>query len=511
MTPEERYCFDVSGFIVLPGVLGQEALERARRGDLAFLADGAEHFAFVQELCGGKYPGRQVTRNPRQLVPHLLEPRQKLQGGYNPADISRRYASDNGQRCCNTLQLLWCLDGQPGTDLDDPCQDDYGRWVAFPSSHMSNIVAPDTIVGGSASPMRRRPALKPGDLLVAAGSLLCGLLPAGDPSSPAGRTQLVLCEYSGQWNPGAAFVADLPTERPVWQAGLGPAEVSLLNGTTEADAAPQPAVSRLVLTAAEEQAAADRWAWDLCGYIVIKNAMEDSWCDTCLDALAANQGRIIDRTHDRTFPRDHNGSAEHGARVLVELLALEPPHAAPFAKMVANPAVVDRAVWMLGGRACGDAILLGSSHDGRKRIQSDDCEHPIPSFKTGRARVNHEPAVLRARVNHWPAGTYGESDPPVPEIAFFVFDEGEGGDTLHGGAPGSNPFSAGTDRAAGYFCRDGFTCVDKINVAYQLQDSCVADGGVSPIFHAFVPRLRTTRDNTANTPTEDTAHNGPTG
>ena len=58
-----------------------------------------------------------------------------------------------------------------------------------------------------------------------------------------------------------------------------------------------------------------------------------------------------------------------------------------------------------------------------------------------------------------------------------------GGDRLHGGAPGTNPlpWSTGTQTSCWYQCREiggeMYTCVSKINVAYQLQDSTAADGG----------------------------------
>ena len=56
------------------------------------------------------------------------------------------------------------------------------------------------------------------------------------------------------------------------------------------------------------QEAADRWAWDLCAYLLIPGAMEDAWCDQCLAALEANKGLVRDRTLSRTFPRDHDSA-----------------------------------------------------------------------------------------------------------------------------------------------------------------------------------------------------------
>ena len=126
-------------------------------------------------------------------------------------------------------------------------------------------------------------------------------------------------------------------------AKSAPAPVPVQKNDVHANAeGPQPVA---------EQEAFDRWAWDLCGYLVIPGAMEDEWCDKCLEALNANKSKIKDRTHHRTFPRDHAGSDKLGSRALIDLLALPAPHSQPFARMVANPTVLQRVVWMLGGRA----------------------------------------------------------------------------------------------------------------------------------------------------------------
>ena len=147
-----------------------------------------------------------------------------------------------------------------------------------------------------------------------------------------------------------------------------------------------------VLAGGEAEEAAERWAWDLNGYLVLPGLMSEEWCRSALAAVEANTHLIKDRTHERTFPRDLEGSDEAGSRALTELLALPPPHDAPFATMMAHPGVLKRVQWMLGGKA---------------------------------------------RVNHWGAGQVAFY--PVPEMAAFYFDKGHGGDRLHGGAPGTNP------------------------------------------------------------------------
>jgi hypothetical protein len=186
LTAEQRYCFDVRGWVVLPAALDAAAVARARRGELDAL-DGATPTEIVSELCGGGPSGRSQGDCTLLRPPQLLDPRRVLSGGHAPDGLARSYVSDNGQRRCNTLQLLWCLDGQCATDLDSALageEDGSGCWVAYPASHLSNCPAPAALRDGAPSALRRQPALEPGDLLLCAASLLCGLLP---PSPASGK------------------------------------------------------------------------------------------------------------------------------------------------------------------------------------------------------------------------------------------------------------------------------------------------------------------------------------
>ena len=82
----------------------------------------------------------------------------------------------------------------------------------------------------------------------------------------------------------------------------------------------------------DPEEAAERWAWDLCGYLVLPGIMDEEWQQQCLASIEANSDLVVDRTHNRTFPRDHEGDRTAGSRALVELLALPEPHSSPFAR-----------------------------------------------------------------------------------------------------------------------------------------------------------------------------------
>ena len=84
--------------------------------------------------------------------------------------------------------------------------------------------------------------------------------------------------------------------------------------------------------AGDPEEAAERWAWDLCGYLVLPGIMDEEWQEECLASIDANSDLVVDRTHHRTFPRDHEGDSTAGSRALVELLALPEPHSSPFAR-----------------------------------------------------------------------------------------------------------------------------------------------------------------------------------
>ena len=163
--------------------------------------------------------------------------------------------------------------------------------------------------------------LQPGDLILCAANLLCGLQPRTD--GTPGR--LLCAEFAASgWLP--TFSA-LESPDPAWKSALGATERLLLDGGGDEDGQAPPAG-----LAGDPEEAAERWAWDLCGYLVLPGIMDEEWQQQCLASIDANSELVVDRTHHRTFPRDHEGDSSAGSRALVELLALPEPHSSPFAR-----------------------------------------------------------------------------------------------------------------------------------------------------------------------------------
>ena len=137
MTNEENYHFDVTGYLIVPGVLTVRSVERLATKHLisSETADGASpscvsscsalHFLrdppvltqYLEEICGENF---RLDRSP-----HLIEVngdgsengKVPLSGGSEWQDWSRAYRQYNGSRFCQGLRVIWAL-----ADVNE------GRW-----------------------------------------------------------------------------------------------------------------------------------------------------------------------------------------------------------------------------------------------------------------------------------------------------------------------------------------------------------------------------------------------
>ena len=128
MTNEENYHFDVTGYLIVPGVLPpdqlktcNEALDRLGTADgaapscvsscsaLHFLRDHPVLVQYLEEICGENF---RIDRSP-----HLIEVngdgskngKVPLSGGSEWQDWSRAYRQHNGSRFCQGLRAIWAL------------------------------------------------------------------------------------------------------------------------------------------------------------------------------------------------------------------------------------------------------------------------------------------------------------------------------------------------------------------------------------------------------------------
>ena len=85
--------------------------------------------------------------------------------------------------------------------------------------------------------------------------------------------------------------------------------------------------------------------WDLCGYVILRNVMDDAWIAAAHEA--------IDQFRDRfdLEPDGTNGSRRLAGAPFPSLHGLfdfPHPYCEPFREMIAHPAVVQRLNWMMG-------------------------------------------------------------------------------------------------------------------------------------------------------------------
>ena len=102
--------------------------------------------------------------------------------------------------------------------------------------------------------------------------------------------------------------------------------------------------------------AAERWAFDTNGYLLVEGVMDDEWIDAAVTGIDANLERMIYRGAGDKLDGDVTLAEIPGAPTisgtgrpdLKDLFQLPAPHNEPFLKMMAHPAVIQRLNWMIG-------------------------------------------------------------------------------------------------------------------------------------------------------------------
>ena len=377
LTIEQNFTFDALGFLVLPQLLSRAELAACRDsgdglGDL-FSEAGAVG-RYVRELCGDGFrqdgPARHV---PAAAAGGYDEASLPLTGGAHTLD--RAYINLTGWNGRNAdgspltraggaweeVRIRQCQGLVAAIALTDSAEGK-GPLVVVPSSHKSGLPAPPL---PSSSPFAERPALAAGDVLLCAAGALHGVCPQGDGG------ELLVVDFISR----AARPQGPPDQRdeqplPAWAEKLGEAEQTVLAGSDsrrlllsdgattwpasadDADAA-QRASSALEFEGRDDHA--ERWAFDTQGFVVVEGVMDDDWVDAALAGIDANLDRLVyrgegDKGGDVTLADipgapTISGTARPDLKGLFQLPA---PHDAPFLKMLAHPAVIQRLNWMIG-------------------------------------------------------------------------------------------------------------------------------------------------------------------
>ena len=376
LTTEQNFTFDALGFVVLPQVLSQTELSACRpNGDGLddLCSENGAVGRYVHELCGdGFRQDGSVQHVPANATGEHDEASLPLKGGAHSLD--RAYinlAGWNGHNADGAslsraggaweeVRIRQCQGLVVAIALTDSA-DGTCPLVVVPASHKSGLPAPPL---PSSSRFAERPALAAGDVLLCAASALHGICPQGD-----GGELLVVDFISRAARPQVFSDPQDEQSLPAWAEELGEAEQTVLTGgnsdrlvlsdgtatwLASSDEVAQRASSALEFERHDD--AAERWAFDTNGYLLVEGVMDDEWIDAAVTGIDANLERMIYRGAGDKLDGDVTLAEIPGAPTisgtgrpdLKDLFQLPAPHNEPFLKMMAHPAVIQRLNWMIG-------------------------------------------------------------------------------------------------------------------------------------------------------------------
>jgi ectoine hydroxylase-related dioxygenase (phytanoyl-CoA dioxygenase family) len=449
MTNEENYCFDVAGYLHIPGVLNRAEVE-ALNGALDELDAG-------ESLLGSSHRDlfRDLMVNPQlvwyfnQIIgygfrledpPELLgvgasesAVGKPLGGGNEPRDPVRAYYHQNALRSCQGVKAIWAL--------ADVNQGD-GGLVMVRGSHKSNVETPEDIATGHDDMgLTFQPVLKAGDLLMVADTLLQGLRPwKGE-----GPQRLLAYGYSGRAavRSNGTGPASRDDSYPEWMKALTPEQRAVLYkpGYKEADPAPNlgtdgtrvwtndtPLHPSIYIK--DPDSTIDEkefYFWDLCGHLVLKNVMNAEWITRANEAIDQFEDKIVVGEELARGSKIMQGT---GRPTLGGLLQLPEPYCNPFREMIAHAAVIHRLNWMIGSGYRTGGPTAFCSVEGSTGHSLHDANEPLSPyrsyvFQNGRSYTSGGPAVtVTWQLRDVPAGLGGFACVPGSHKAYYRMPEG---------------------------------------------------------------------------------------
>lgn len=427
MTNEETYHFDVAGYLIVPGVLSatklkacNKALDQAKPGDATLSSSKPllalrDHPVLLRYLEQICGEGFRLDQAPRLIGSDQGKAGAPLSGGSEWVDWSRAYHHRNGTRFCQGVRALWAL--------ADVGQGD-GGLVLVPASHNSTVDAPQDLIDGTDDMgLVEQPVLQAGDLLLYVDSLTRGMRPW----QGQGPQRLLDSGYiSANVRPSAdSEISGEENAMPDWTAELTEIQRAILHNPNRPY--PPPIVHS----------------------------------DGKTVELAADPGIF----HPSIYIRDPNSSIDEkefyhwdlcGHLVLRGVMD-DDWLAAANAAIDANP---DRI--HTGGSAAGDSAPLAGTGVGRSSM-SDPWTLPAPHGEPFQ-RMIADPALIQ-RVN-WIMGSGFE----CMQCSGFLSAKGSSGHFLH--AAGTPAYVTNHYRQ-----QNGRVYSQYLNVAWQLRDVTLADGG----------------------------------
>lgn len=387
-----RWELDVSGFVVIRGVLSAQELLHFRAalavGDDDGLHALTQHPALVtqlEQLCfepqsyhlpEDPQPSFKLDRPLKTLEP--AAPNESLRGGFEESlATGRDYV---GVRRCHGVHAVWALA-------------DSEALILVPASHKPGVLTPRDVKTSRGAALAEslqltmRPKLSAGDLLLFVSGLLHTVRPRTEAAQENDASLLLSCTYASamaRHNPAfrePLVAKELPP--PAFWAELNATQLAVLQG--DSTVAPQgvleahghmqrevvhhPAAWCHVPSEAARTGAVDvleQWQWDLSGYLLVKRVLSPevvAAANAGLDYMAPAPRTVSRFLGPDTFDPTRSTDVRGG------LLTLTPPYCEPFQKMFAHEAVISRLRWMMGdsfrcsGLPLGAIIMDAAGHD----------------------------------------------------------------------------------------------------------------------------------------------------
>ena len=338
--------------------------------------------------------GFRLDQAPRLLGNREGEIGATLRGGDEPRNPSRAYFQQNGRRSCQGVKAIWALEEVAERD---------GGLVVVTASHKNNVQTPrDLETGNDDMGLVLQPRLSAGDLFLLAESTLQGMRPWKGASKRlltywyAGRA-VIQSNPSGPRTETESFPGWVKEATPEQTAvmyspgfkGSNPAPVLNTDGkktwVEESSDVIHPSIYiRDPSSGIDEK---ELYFWDLNGYLVAPGVMDEQWLAQANEAVDKFQDRIEVGSE---LSGGSVSQAGTGRPLLPGLLDLPAPYNAPFRRMIAHPAVVQRLNWMGGsGYRTGGATVFCAVFGTSGHSLHDGNEPMSPSrgyyFKNGRS------------------------------------------------------------------------------------------------------------------------------
>lgn len=214
MTPEERFIFDVQGYIVLPNVLPSERVQR-------MLADMEEHGIREPENDSTKsrFGGflswgeewRALIDDPHVLpiLSELLGPRFRLDHAYGMAMCAEGKEGGEGLHHHAGMFHHGCFYATHGTAMHNglvvvsyaltDIEPNMGGFICIPGSHKALYPVPENWYQLDDNPMVRQIPQKAGDVLIFTESLTHGTAPWRNTNNERRSVLMKFCPHYMQW------------------------------------------------------------------------------------------------------------------------------------------------------------------------------------------------------------------------------------------------------------------------------------------------------------------------